>query len=38
MAPPAGSKHDPECVLNKWTQDFLVPTPFWVDIVEDAIP
>ena len=25
-------------LLNEWTQDFLVPNPFWVDIVEDAIP
>jgi hypothetical protein len=25
-------------LLNEWTQDFLVPRPFWVDIVEDAIP
>jgi hypothetical protein len=24
--------------LNEWTQDFLVPRPFWVDIVEDFIP
>ncbi|MDH3612038.1 MAG: pectinacetylesterase family protein [Gammaproteobacteria bacterium] len=24
--------------LNFWTEDFLVPRPFWVDIVEDAIP
>jgi hypothetical protein len=24
--------------LNDWTMDFLVPTPFWVDIVEDAVP
>jgi hypothetical protein len=24
-------------VLSEWTSDFLVPTPFWVDIVEDAI-
>jgi hypothetical protein len=24
--------------LNEWTDDFLVPRPFWVDIVEDAIP
>jgi Pectinacetylesterase len=25
-------------VLNEWTQDFLVPTPHWVDLVEDFIP
>ncbi len=25
-------------LLNEWTEDFLVPRPFWVDIVEDAIP
>lgn len=24
--------------LNEWTKDFLVPTPFWVDLVEDAVP
>jgi hypothetical protein len=24
--------------LNEWTHDFLVPRPFWVDIVEDFIP
>lgn len=24
--------------LNEWVEDFLVPRPFWVDIVEDAIP
>ncbi len=24
--------------LNEWTADFLVPTPFWVDIVEDFVP
>lgn len=24
--------------LNEWTNDFLVPTPFWTDIVEDAVP
>ena len=24
--------------LNEWTDDFLVPRPFWVDIVEDPIP
>ena len=24
--------------LNEWTDDFLVPRPFWVDIVEDFIP
>ena len=25
-------------LLNEWTEDFLVPTPFWVDLVEDFIP
>ena len=25
-------------LLNEWTDDFLVPRPFWVDIVEDALP
>jgi hypothetical protein len=25
-------------LLNEWTGDFLVPTPFWEDIVEDAVP
>jgi hypothetical protein len=25
-------------VLNEWTEDFLKPTPFWVDLVEDFIP
>jgi hypothetical protein len=25
-------------VLNKWTEDFLRGTPFWEDIVEDALP
>jgi hypothetical protein len=25
-------------VLSEWTSDFLIPTPFWVDIVEDALP
>jgi hypothetical protein len=24
--------------LNDWTDDFLVPRPFWVDIVEDPVP
>ena len=24
--------------LNEWTRDFLVPTPFWDDIVEDFVP
>ena len=24
--------------LNEWTEDFLVPRPFWVDIVEDFVP
>ena len=25
-------------LLNEWARDFLVPTPFWIDVVEDAIP
>ena len=25
-------------LLNQWTADFLVPKPFWVDLVEDFIP
>jgi hypothetical protein len=25
-------------LLNEWTRDFLVPRPFWEDIVEDAVP
>ena len=25
-------------LLNEWTRDFLVPTPFWIDIVEDVMP
>ena len=25
-------------LLNEWTEDFLVPRPFWIDIVEAAIP
>ena len=25
-------------LLNEWVEDFLVPRPFWVDVVEDAIP
>ena len=25
-------------LLNEWAEDFLVPTPFWVDLVEDFIP
>jgi len=25
-------------LLNEWAGDFLVPTPFWNDIVEDAVP
>ena len=25
-------------LLNEWTDDFLVPRPFWVDIVEDFVP
>ena len=25
-------------VLNEWTDDFLVPRPFWVDLVQDFIP
>jgi len=24
--------------LNEWTDDFLVPRPFWVDLVQDFIP
>jgi hypothetical protein len=24
--------------LNEWTNDFISPTPFWVDIVEDFVP
>jgi hypothetical protein len=24
--------------LNEWTGDFLIPRPFWVDIVEDFVP
>jgi len=24
--------------LNEWTNDFLVPTPFWTDVVEDFMP
>ncbi len=24
--------------LNEWTDDFLVPRPFWVDVVEDLVP
>ena len=24
--------------LNEWTDDFLIPRPFWVDIVEDPVP
>ncbi|MDH3647609.1 MAG: pectinacetylesterase family protein [Gammaproteobacteria bacterium] len=24
--------------LNQWTTNFLVPTPFWIDIVEDPVP
>jgi len=24
--------------LNDWTDDFLVPRPFWTDIVEDLVP
>jgi hypothetical protein len=24
--------------LNLWTDDFLIPTPFWVDLVEDFVP
>jgi hypothetical protein len=24
--------------LDVWTDDFLVPRPFWVDIVEDFVP
>ena len=25
-------------LLNEWTEDFLVPTPFWENIVEPAVP
>jgi hypothetical protein len=25
-------------LLNEWTNDFLIPKPFWVDIVEDFVP
>ncbi len=25
-------------LLNEWTDDFLVPRPFWADIVEDFVP
>lgn len=25
-------------LLNEWTDDFLVPRPFWIDIVEDPAP
>ena len=25
-------------LLNEWTEDFLVPRPFWEDIVEDPVP
>jgi hypothetical protein len=25
-------------LLNEWTDDFLVPRPFWVDLVEPAVP
>jgi hypothetical protein len=25
-------------LLNEWTDDFLVPRPFWVDLVQDFIP
>lgn len=25
-------------LLNEWVEDFLVPRPFWVDVVEDAVP
>lgn len=24
-------------LLNEWVEDFLVPRPFWVDVVEDAV-
>jgi hypothetical protein len=24
--------------LNQWVEDFLVPRPMWIDIVEDAVP
>jgi hypothetical protein len=32
------SQHADGVLLNEWTADFLVPRPFWVDIVEDALP
>jgi hypothetical protein len=25
-------------LLSEWTDDFLIPRPFWVDIVEDFVP
>jgi hypothetical protein len=25
-------------LLNEWTEDFLVPRPFWVDLAEDPVP
>ncbi len=25
-------------LLNEWTDDFVSPRPFWVDIVEDFVP
>jgi hypothetical protein len=25
-------------LLNEWTDDFLIPRPFWVDLVEDFVP
>jgi len=24
--------------LHEWADDFLVPRPFWIDIVEDFVP
>ena len=24
--------------LDEWTGDFLVPRPFWIDVVEDFVP
>jgi hypothetical protein len=24
--------------LNEWTDDFVIPRPFWIDLVEDFIP
>ena len=24
--------------LNEWTDDFVIPRPFWIDLIEDFIP